>query len=154
MRGDQMVLLRFTEKMQWPSNLQSVLHSKDAVQRLSFLVLKMDKDEPKVQNLKSWKAVFVDSRNIHVAVEFQDPLEISLGDEPDLLLVQVELSEYRDHLNRALPPSVVKLIELAPQTGSPDEASRLQKVGSTVFAVTNTQLMGTVVVNLLTLGSL
>ena len=38
-------------------------------------------------NLKSWKVISFDSKSIDVALEFIEPLKVSSGDEPDMLVI-------------------------------------------------------------------
>ena len=40
--------------------------------------------------------ISVDSDAIEIKLTFNDPLQISEGDEPDLLFIQLELDEFKD----------------------------------------------------------
>ena len=59
-------------------------------------------------NLKDWKLISVTSSEITVDVEYENPLLVSQGDIPDILVVQAGLQEYPDENNLKLPPSVMK----------------------------------------------
>ena len=41
-------------------------------------------------------------------MNFTDPLRVSAGEEPDLLLIQLNLSDFEDADGNKLPESVVK----------------------------------------------
>ena len=46
--------------------------------------------------MDSWSLMALTSTEIEVSLSFSDPLNVSAGDSPDLLLVQLDLSEYKD----------------------------------------------------------
>ena len=48
------------------------------------------------ENLVSWNVTSVERRLIRLDLEFESPLEVSQGDNPDILVVQAQLSQYPD----------------------------------------------------------
>ena len=55
---------------------------------------------------------------IGIELEFEFPLEVSQGDSPDTLVVQMELSEYLDQDGLSLPKRVVRSKSIPAQIGS------------------------------------
>lgn len=45
-------------------------------------------------------------------LNFTNPIYVSTGDESDLLLIQLDLSEFKDAEGNSLPDSVVKYIPI------------------------------------------
>ena len=45
-------------------------------------------------------------------LNFTKPLHVSSGDHPDLLLIQMDLSEYKDEHGKSLPDSLVKYVPI------------------------------------------
>ena len=73
-------------------------------------------------NLQSWKVISYDSRSIEVALKFVEPLKVSSGENPDMLLVQIGLSNIPDKNGQTLPPSVLKKVLIPAQFSSEEEA--------------------------------
>ena len=49
------------------------------------------------QNFKSWTVISDDSSKINISLGFEKPVLVSSGYSPDLLFVQLFLSDYTDH---------------------------------------------------------
>ena len=63
--------------------------------------------------LSGWVIIGVDETMMRIKLTFKDPVEISKGDYPDMLLIQLEIKELKsiqDGIN--LPESIVKLVEI------------------------------------------
>ena len=77
-------------------------------------------------------------------LKFRDPLDVSQRDLPDLLLLQLDLSEYKDYDDLNLPQSLVKYVEIPPQMPDGDKqgimiaaeiasSATMGTIGSNVF---------------------
>ena len=70
-----------------------------------------DEDEIKDASLPimyEWALVSLSEDGFDLTMNFTDPLRISAGEEPDLLLIQLNLSDFEDADGNKLPESVVK----------------------------------------------
>ena len=56
-----------------------------------------DEDDEKQfePNMDGWEVLLIDSSTIDIELNFTNPLYVSSGDKPDLLLVQIDLGEYK-----------------------------------------------------------
>ena len=62
--------------------------------------------------MKGWELISLDGDGFELQLNFTDPLFISSGAEPDLLLIQLDLSSFEDENGNSLPSSVVKYIPI------------------------------------------
>ena len=46
--------------------------------------------------IKSWSILSLTSTSLEIKVEFSDPIEVSQGSKPDILVVLIELSTFID----------------------------------------------------------
>ena len=70
-----------------------------------------DKDEMADAGLPimdGWVLVSLTAEGFDLIMNFTDPLRVSAGDKPDLLLIQLNLSDFEDADGNKLPESVVK----------------------------------------------
>ena len=58
--------------------------------------------------MEGWELIQIDGNGIELKINFTKPLLISSDDEPDVLLIQLNLSELKDDNGISLPKSVVK----------------------------------------------
>ena len=58
--------------------------------------------------MKGWELLSLDSSGFEIQLNFTSPLQVSAGEEPDLLLIQLDLSDFEDENGNKLPASVVK----------------------------------------------
>ena len=58
--------------------------------------------------MEGWELLSLSSEGFNLMMNFTDSLNISAGDSPDLLLIQLNLSECEDSEGNKLPESVVK----------------------------------------------
>lgn len=63
-------------------------------------------------NLKSWTVTSASSTKIEIKLTFENPVLVSTGFSPDILYIQVFMSEYTDQNGLRLPPSVLKRVLL------------------------------------------
>ena len=87
-------------------------------------------DEDEISNsglaiMDGWELISLSSDGFELAVNFTDPLRISAGEEPDLLLIQLNLSDFEDAEGNKLPESVVKYAPIPTQMGSAAEAKQI-----------------------------
>ena len=59
-------------------------------------------------NLRSWEIITVSKDQIEIKLDFFAPLQVSQGEEPDILMLQLQLSDFPDEKNGVLPPQVFK----------------------------------------------
>ena len=52
----------------------------------------------------------MDGTSFEIKLNFTDPLSVSIGFEPDLLMVQIQLANFTDVNGKRMPPSIVKYI--------------------------------------------
>ena len=55
------------------------------------------------QNLKSWTVKSVYEKRINIELEFDQPLQVSQGDEPDKIVIQAGLSDFLDLNGKRIP---------------------------------------------------
>ena len=58
--------------------------------------------------MDGWDLISLNPDGIDFRLNFTNPIAISTGDEPDLILIQMDLSDYKDENGESLPASVVK----------------------------------------------
>ena len=58
--------------------------------------------------MDGWTLVSLTADGFDLDLNFTDPLRVSSGDEPDLLLIQLNLSDFEDSEGNKMPESVVK----------------------------------------------
>ena len=94
--------------------------------------------------LEDWELIDFDQDGMVLKLKFRDPLDVSQRDRPDLLLLQLDLSEYKDYDDLNLPPSLVKYVEIPPQMPDGDKqgimnaaeiasSATMGTIGSNVF---------------------
>ena len=62
--------------------------------------------------MDGWDLLSFGPDGIDFRLNFTNPIYISTGDEPDLLLIQLDLSDYKDVNGQSLPDSVVKYLPI------------------------------------------
>ena len=68
--------------------------------------------------MSGWSLDTLNARDLGFRLNFTEPLQVSTGEQPDLLLVQLELSQYVDRNGKSLPNSLVKYVEIPRQVAS------------------------------------
>ena len=79
--------------------------------------------------MDSWTLVSLNSTDLELKLNYSDPVKVSSGDTPDLLLVQIDLSQYKD-INGQTPLAVIKMVEIPRQMASEAEAQTVNEAGS------------------------
>ena len=79
--------------------------------------------------MDSWSLVSLNSTDLELKLNYTDPVKVSSGDTPDLLLVQIDLSKYKD-VNGQTPLAVIKMVEIPRQMASEAEAQTINESGS------------------------
>ena len=87
-------------------------------------------DEVEDGNLLSWNIVSVGDKLIEIDLNFDQPLQVSQGDESDKLIVQVDLSQFPDEHGARLPISVNRIKDIPIQVKSKAEAEAIADAGS------------------------
>ena len=62
------------------------------------------------KNLRSWSVTSTSSTNIELSLDFEKPILVSTESSPDIIVIQVFLSEYPESNGYRLPPTVIKKI--------------------------------------------
>ena len=58
--------------------------------------------------LDDWTLVDLSRSGIEISLKFNDPMQVSQDDSPDILFVQLELSVLKDSEDLSLPVSLIK----------------------------------------------
>ena len=58
--------------------------------------------------MAGWELISLSEDGFEIKLDFNDLIKISGGDAPDLLFVQLDLSEFEDADGNKMPQSVVK----------------------------------------------
>ena len=61
-----------------------------------FAVKENSLDEVSAPLMDGWNLVSLDSNGFELQLNFTNPIMISADDEPDLLLLQLDLSQFKD----------------------------------------------------------
>ena len=57
--------------------------------------------------MASWELIYLESDGFEIKLNFTDTLQVSADDEPDLLLIQLDMSMLTDEHGNSLPASIV-----------------------------------------------
>ena len=93
--------------------------------------------------------------SIGLKIDFANPLLVSSGTDPNLLLVQIDLRAVKDKQSgNRFPGSAVKVAQIPSQMTSAKEALFVNESGRAASYFTKTVIGSNVVSKLLTVGSL
>ena len=67
-----------------------------------FAVKENNLDEVSAPLMDGWNLVSLDSNGFEIKLNFTNPIAISADDEPDLLLLQLDLSQFKDQNGKSL----------------------------------------------------
>ena len=133
------VLLTFTHTMNLKNEHKDILNSRNITEGtqdtrliaekgsnlttvnghdLLFLKIISYETQNVTQNLIDWKVTEVKPRSMKIKLELREPLLISKGEEPDILLIQMNFGWLYDTDGQPLPDNVLKIEPLPPQIGS------------------------------------
>lgn len=76
--------------------------------------------------LEKWEVAWLDSDGLELWLYFNDAIQVSQEDNPDLLFIQIELNEFTDKNGNSLPESLVKYIEIPRQIASVEEVELVE----------------------------
>lgn len=85
---------------------------------------------------------------------FNNPVSISQGDKPDMLLVQLAFSEFEDKQGNKLPGSIIKFVEIPSQMKSEKEVQQVDSAQGAAGGSSKTSIVTNFIVNLLLSGSM
>ena len=68
--------------------------------------------------MDGWELTSFDGDGFKLQLDFTNPLFISTDDEPDILLIQLNLGEFVDKNGQNMPESIVKYIQIPTQMES------------------------------------
>ena len=86
----------------------------------------VDKGESNDQILQDWELTSLNGKEIKIKLTFVSPLKVSQGDSPDLLMVQLSMSEFKDAMGKNLPETVLKVLKIPRQLLSANEKARIK----------------------------
>ena len=90
-----------------------------------------------------------------IKLELSEPLLISKGDEPDILLIQMNFCRlFKDTEGQPLPDTILKIEQLPPQIESDSTAALIDSLGESAVATIVAALAASVVLNMNNFGSL
>ena len=69
-----------------------------------------DEDDHSYNVIEGWEKPSINEDGIRLTLMMNDPLHVSLGDEPDFILVQLELDDMESENGVPMQASVVKKI--------------------------------------------
>ena len=106
------VKLEFTNAMIFPSEREFILLNEKSGNELIELVMLKGDEDVQDDNLKSWKIISVSPTLIEIDLEFENPVQVSQGDNNDRLITQVALSRYPDENQNRLPASINRIKDI------------------------------------------
>ena len=62
--------------------------------------------------MNGWEITSIGPNGITFDLNFTNPIYVSSGEKTDLMLVQLDLSEYKDASGKQLPESIVKYLSI------------------------------------------
>ena len=90
-------------------------------------------------NLLRWEIVSVNKEMVEIDLFFNRPLHVSQGDDPEKLIVQMQLSSFQEKNQATIPLVVNKIKDIRPQASSSTEAEVLSDIGGvTLVAAAST----------------
>ena len=113
--------------MVWPKELLETLQKADGQARL---LAEEESPEPRVtivglseedlsdSILLSWSLESLTSRQMNIKLEFKNPVQISQGYTPDILILVIELSKFKDVNGQSLEENAMFRILIPPQFAS------------------------------------
>ena len=104
--------------------------------------------------MDGWDLVSFGPDGIDLRLNFTNSIYISTGEEPDLLLIQLDLSDYKDENGESLPASIVKYYPIPTQMRSQEEAEQVKSQGTTASESSKGSIISNFVVNILLAGSM
>ena len=105
--------------------------------------------------IDEWSLESIQSDRLVLNLEINEPYSVStVGEDKDLLLVQIELNLFTSKHGRSLPASLVKYSEIPTQMKDKEEANAVNETGSAAGGSSTSALLLEVFLNLLIVGSL
>ena len=96
----------------------------------------------------------LDKDGLEIELDFNEPLDVSSGDEPDLLAVQLNLDQFKNENGKGLQESLVKYFQIPPQIATQAEADAVDVTCDATQASSQSLLGVNFLANLLLAGSL
>ena len=62
--------------------------------------------------MDGWELISLNENGLELQLDFPSPLKVSTEDDPDLLLVQLDMSQFKDQNGNSLPDSLVKYVPI------------------------------------------
>ena len=80
--------LRFTHSMQFPDDIVDLINERDTYpeQLLESIMINGDTEEID-ENLNSWSVISASTTNIDIRTEYEKPIFVLTGYEPDYLII-------------------------------------------------------------------
>ena len=116
--------------------------------------LKLEKGDLGRSLIDGYKIIFLDGKGFTLKFYWKEPLTISSGVEPDVILIQIQMSEFMDAEGLQLPASIVKFVQIPAQMGDETEIENVENTGSLNADAVKTLILGSLVLNLFIGGPL
>ena len=104
--------------------------------------------------MDGWELLSLGPEGFEIRLNFTNPIMISSGDDPDLLLIQMDLSDFEDENGQKFPSSLVKYSQIPTQIPSLEEAKQVEEQGSTASSSSKSAVGSNFIVNIMMAGSL
>lgn len=120
--------------MVFPDNMLDVIRQSEGSERslLSLELIPFDHEETSLSRLQDWSITSVDSEWIKIKLQFEAPLEVSQGEESDLLFILANLQAYPDVDGLTLPQNFYQEVALPKLFASDKQQQTLSTVREAV----------------------
>ena len=141
--------------MQFPDDIADLIIGRKLYSEKLIEIIMINGDTEEIdENLVSWFVTSASATNIDIRTEYEKPLFVSTGYEPDFLILQINLSEYTDYRGYRLPPSVMKKVLLPPMFESQEAAIAALNMSNSFSTSSKAISSGNAVFNILMQSSL
>ena len=109
--------ITFSKEMAFPDDLKAATAAPDEAadklwqERLEISMLSYEQSQIS-PNLHHWRVTSISPVKLSLRLTFENPFEVSQGDEPDNLLVRFKRGKFTDLDGLSLPPDLTKMANL------------------------------------------
>lgn len=163
--NDGTLIISFTEDMNWSDDLLSILKESQQGRRLSsedgeqptpsVSVVGLSAVDMEVPILKSWSIRYLNPKEMKINLDFIKPVEVSQGDEPDVLIVLFEhFNVFRGGNGLPLEDDILLRVLIPRQFPSASEVMMVGNLSESTDTAIKTILASSLLVNVLMLSSM
>ena len=129
--SDWKLSLKFTMPIQFPDELRESINAIRKTPNAPIDVLMISsKNDKKDENLTDWSISKLSSTEIDIDLVFSQPTEVSQDEKPDILVVEIRLSEYKGQNGKYLDDRIIKKGSIPSQIVSKSEAEAISDIGT------------------------